>query len=61
MRGGGALILNPENMSTKEKSPCQTANIEKESPCLVNVCKKLTSCTAKGSKKNFVAKWLKDV
>ena len=48
---GKALILNPENMSIKEKSPCQTVNIEKESLCQVKVCKKWTLCPAKGSKK----------
>ena len=26
---GGISILRPENMSTKENSPCQTVNIEK--------------------------------
>ena len=28
---GEVSILSPENMSTKEKSPCQTVNMEKKS------------------------------
>ena len=46
---GGASILNPENMSTKEKSPCQTVNIEK-SLCQVNLCKKINSVPREGYK-----------
>ena len=55
---GGASILNPEDMSTKEKSPCQTVNIKK-SPCQVKVCTKLTPCPAEGIKKTSAAKGLK--
>ena len=51
MDGGRASILSPGNMSTKEKSPCQTVNTENESPCLVRVCKKLPLCQFEGSKK----------
>ena len=48
--GGGALILSPGNMSTKEKSPCQTENMKK-TPCQVKVCKKLSPCPLMGIKK----------
>ena len=51
--GGVASILNPENISTKENSLCQTVSIEKENLCQVKVCKKLTLCPAKGSKKEL--------
>ena len=46
-------------MSTEEKSPCKTVNIDKESSCQVKFCKKLTPCPAKGSKKASATKWLK--
>ena len=49
---GTASIHNQENMSIKEKCPCQTVNIEKDSQCQMKVCKKLTPCLMKGSKKN---------
>ena len=56
--GAELQILTPENMSTKEKSPCNMANIENESPCQVRVCKKLSLCQFEGSEKNSAAKGL---
>ena len=56
MDGVEASILDPENMNTKQKSRCQTVNIE-NSPCQVKVCKKLTPCPAKDIK-NSAAKGL---
>ena len=48
---GRASILSLGNMSTKEKCPCQTVNIEKKTLCQVKVCKKLYPCSLKGIKK----------
>ena len=47
---GGASILSLGNMSTKEKSLCQTVTMKKTS-CQVKVCKKLSPCQLEGSKK----------
>ena len=58
MDGGEASHLNPENMSTKDTNSRKTVNIEKESPCQVKVCKKLSHCPPKGSKKNLQPKGL---
>ena len=49
--GGGTSILHPGNMNTKEKSPCQTVNIEKITPFQVKVRTKLFPCLLMSIKK----------
>ena len=51
MNGGGASILSSGNTSTKEESPCQTVNMEKNSVSGEGMQKKLFICPTEGSKK----------
>ena len=55
---GEASILSSGNTSTKEKSLCQTVNIEKKLRARWRYVTKLLRCPLKDSKKNSTAKEL---
>ena len=48
-------------MSTKEKSPCQTVNIENERLYQVRACKKVSLCQFEDSKKELRSQRLNEV